>query len=118
MAKAALGALRQLSNSDTVKKLLAESGGIEKVSGAREGTHIALAWRYLLAESESIETVRAARKGVLGVLAPVLAPVLGLLTDINSSHDPLSSFHLPLRLWKCLHHTLALTTCWSLLWAC
>lgn len=42
VAKAALGALRQLSNSDTVKKLLAESGGIEKVRGAWEGAHPAL----------------------------------------------------------------------------
>lgn len=42
VAKAALGALRQLSNSDTVKKLLAESGGIEKVSGASEGAYPAL----------------------------------------------------------------------------
>lgn len=38
VAKAALGALRQLSNSDTVKKLLAESGGIEKVRGAWGGS--------------------------------------------------------------------------------
>ena len=35
VVRAALGALRQMSSSDSVKTLLAERGGIEKVGGRR-----------------------------------------------------------------------------------
>ncbi len=37
VVRACLGALRQLAHSDTVKKLLAESGAIEQVRGAGHG---------------------------------------------------------------------------------
>lgn len=37
VVRACLGALRQLAHSDTVKKLLAESGAIEQVWGAGHG---------------------------------------------------------------------------------
>ena len=37
VVRAALGALRQMSSSDSVKTLLAERGGIEKVGGEEGG---------------------------------------------------------------------------------
>ena len=86
VVRAALGALRQMSSSDSVKTLLAERVGIEKVDGRGGGTR--------LAQRDGVGSWEG-RKGLCGkgVLRPIPAPLKSRPPSPSFPCDPASTMN-------------------------